>query len=281
MNYPNKLFLVLISFLSSFFYSKSDKEDTLRGNFTYLLRAKLNTLSPNQFTEELFSLQVVSNRAFFTSEQSVKRDSVIQSVSKVAGNGGFIMDARGKTMPKTRFSYTIIQSNENVQYYQWIALSLLSYKQSTINSWKLIDEYKIINTINCKKAEVSFKGRNWIAWYSPEIPLPYGPYKFAGLPGLIIKITDEKGDYDFELVKSSSNSKMKGKLITLNKARYTGAIETTQPKFERALEDANDNVSAILASYGTTIIQGKEIVQQRLKEREFDKKGKNPIELDN
>ena len=33
--------------------------------------------------------------------------------------------------------------------------------------------------------------------------------KFSGLHGFNHKITDEKGDYDFELVKSMSNSQLK------------------------------------------------------------------------
>ena len=72
---------------------------------------------------------------------------------------------------------------------------------------------------------------------------------------------------------------MKGKLITINKDRYTDAVETTQKKFEQALEDSNNNISAFLSSSGTTIIKGQEIIQQRQKERELNKKGKNPIEL--
>jgi GLPGLI family protein len=58
--------------------------------------------------------------------------------------------------------------------------------------------------------------------------------KFSGLPGLIIKITDEKEDFDFELVKSLPVSQLKGKFIDIKKNRYTGAIETTQAKLKQA-----------------------------------------------
>lgn len=131
------------------------------------------------------------------------------------------------------------------------------------------------------KAEVTFKGRSWIAWYSPEIPLPYGPYKFSGLPGLIVKITDDKEEYDFELVKSVSNSELKDRLININENRYNEAFKTTRPKFEKALKDANSNLIGMLQSSETTIIQGKEVIRQRQKEREENKKYENPIELKN
>ncbi|MFC3160143.1 GLPGLI family protein [Chryseobacterium arachidis] len=144
-----------------------------------------------------------------------------------------------------------------------------------------MDETKVINTVNCKKAEVTFKGRNWIAWYSPEIPLSYGPYKFSGLPGLIIKITDDKGEFDFELVKSIPTAKLKGKLITVKKSRYTEAIETTQAKLKETLKNAEANATAVLASQGTTIIKGQEMARQRTKEKEENRKYENPLELSN
>lgn len=40
----------------------------------------------------------------------------------------------------------------------------------------------------CTKAIARFRGRNYIAWFTPQIPLPYGPWKLIGLPGLILKV---------------------------------------------------------------------------------------------
>ncbi len=270
-------------FLSIFFYSQSQwiNKDTLRGEFTYLLKAKLDQRNDYKH-EELFSLQVGDNRAFFVSSQSIKRDSVIKNSAKITTEGNTkTISLQGVAVPKTKFSYTIIQSNENIQFFQLVAMSLLSYKEPIISNWKLSDELQTINSFNCKKAEVTFKGRNWIAWYSTEIPFPYGPYKFTGLPGLIIKITDDRGDYDFELVKSVPNVKLKGRLINnISDYRYTNPIETTRPKFEQALENARANPSGALANSGTTIIGGQEVIQQRRKQREENKKYENPIELE-
>jgi GLPGLI family protein len=58
-------------------------------------------------------------------------------------------------------------------------------------NWSLIDEHKKINTLNCSKATGSFRGRNYTAWYTLDIPVVFGPYKFCGLPGLILEINDE------------------------------------------------------------------------------------------
>ncbi|AZA78264.1 GLPGLI family protein [Chryseobacterium sp. G0186] len=280
MHYDKKLLQILTLFFSVLFFSQLHKKDTLRGEFIYSLKAKLNTLTPDYKHEEFFSLQIGDKHAFFASIQSLKRDSVFQALPiKTLENGAKLLSSKGVSVPKTKFSFTIIQSNENIQYFNLVGMSILTYKEPLIKNWKLSNDTKMINTINCKKAEITFKGRNWIAWYSPEIPLPYGPYKFSGLPGLIIKITDDKKEYDFELVKSVSNSALKGRLININENRYNNAFETTRPKFEKALKDANSNLIGVLQSSETTIIQGKEMIRQRQKEREENKKYENPIEL--
>lgn len=283
MHYHKKLLQLLILLYSVLYYTQSYKQDTLRGEFTYRLRAKFDTRTDNRH-EELFTLQVGDKRAFFASVVSLKGDSVMANSGTTTNNpdGSITLGWKeGITIPKTNFNFTIIQSNESIQYFDSVAMSLLTYKEPAIKNWKLLNETKVINTINCKKAEVAFKGRNWIAWYSPEIPFPNGPMKFSGLPGLIIKITDDKGDFDFELVKSVPNFKLKGKLVNIKKSRYTGAIETTQSKLKQAIKNADANAAAVLASYGTTIIKGQEMLRQREKQREENKKYINPLELSN
>jgi GLPGLI family protein len=282
MHYYKKLIQIFILFYSVLFYTQLYKQDTLRGEFIYQLKAKFDTRTDHRH-EEQFSLQIGNNRAFFASIISLKGDSVMATSATTTKNadGSITLGwKKGVVIPKTNLSFTIIQSNENIQYFRLAGMSLLTYKEPTIKNWKLVDESKVISTIMCKKAEVTFKGRNWIAWYAPEIPLPYGPYKFSGLPGLIVKITDDKGDFDFELVKSVHTSKLKGKLITIRKNRYTDAIETTQQKLKQAVRNADANAAAVLASYGTTIIKGQEIIRQRQKEKEENKKYENSLELE-
>lgn len=283
MNYNKKLFQLSLLFLSVLFYAQSDKKEILYGNFTYLLKAKLNTQTPDYIHEELFSLYIGENRAFFASTQSLKKDTVMANsiVSTKNADGSIVMSFKnGTSLPKTKFQYTIIQSNENIQYFQPVGMSVLTYKEPVIGSWKLIDETKVINTMNCKKATVTYKGRNWTAWYSTEIPLPYGPYKFSGLPGLIIKMIDQKNEYDFELIKSVPTSQLGGKSINIKKSRYTEAIETTQPKFQQALKASYENIAGVLANSGTTILGGQEKINQRQKELDLIRKYLNPIELE-
>lgn len=65
--------------------------------------------------------------------------------------------------------------------------------------WNFSDEATdSIMGYDCRKATVEFAGRNYTACFTPEIPLPFGPYKFGGLPGLILKIEDAEQQFVWE-----------------------------------------------------------------------------------
>lgn len=67
--------------------------------------------------------------------------------------------------------------------------------------WNFSDEETdSIMGYDCRKATVEFAGRNYTAWFTPEIPLPFGPYKFGGLPGLILKLEDDERQFVWEAV---------------------------------------------------------------------------------
>lgn len=63
--------------------------------------------------------------------------------------------------------------------------------------WALAeDSAKIILGYECQKATCRFRGREWTAWYAIDIPISDGPWKFMGLPGLIMEVYDkEKQQY--------------------------------------------------------------------------------------
>lgn len=158
---------------------------------------------------------------------------------------------------------------------------MLSYIDPKINNWKLINETKTINSLICKKAELNFKGRDWTAWYSIEIPFPYGPNKFGGLPGLIVKITVKNRDYDFELVKSAPSSAMKGKIIIIDKWHYENSKLVTKRELLEAKEKDEANTISSLESMGILVTpEQREILRQRQKKNELEKKGYNPLELE-
>lgn len=64
--------------------------------------------------------------------------------------------------------------------------------------WHITDESKEIGGYIAIKAEVTFRGRDFEAWFTPEIPISAGPWKLYGLPGLILDAEDVEGKWKWQ-----------------------------------------------------------------------------------
>ncbi len=82
--------------------------------------------------------------------------------------------------------------------------------------WKLSSETKQIGKFTCSKATSDFRGRSYIAWFAPEIPMPYGPWKLQGLPGLILEAYDTNKEIYFYFKSIEYPSKKNLKIIIPN-----------------------------------------------------------------
>jgi len=58
--------------------------------------------------------------------------------------------------------------------------------------WAIEAEKKIMQKYSCQKATAYFRGRNYTAWFTTELPIVAAPWKFYGLPGLLMSIEDDK-----------------------------------------------------------------------------------------
>ncbi len=61
--------------------------------------------------------------------------------------------------------------------------------------WKVCDEWKEMLGYRVRRAECSFRGRDYVAWFAPELPVSEGPWKFCGLPGLVMHVYDTECQY--------------------------------------------------------------------------------------
>lgn len=103
-------------------------------------------------------------------------------------------------MPAKDGTYYIVKSSEanTITYYDNAGLDKYFY-QETVEpcEWVIGDSVKEILGYECFEATTDFHGRHWTAWFTPEIPLVNGPWKFDGLPGLILEAESEGGEYRF------------------------------------------------------------------------------------
>lgn len=66
-------------------------------------------------------------------------------------------------------------------------------------AWTVLQEAKDIDGLACQKATATIYGRDYEAWFTTAVPIPYGPWKLQGLPGLIVEARSTDGEINFEL----------------------------------------------------------------------------------
>jgi len=82
-----------------------------------------------------------------------------------------------------------------------IAPGMYIYEQPKSGlAWSLSEDTMTVCGYLCNKAVSSYGGREWTAWYAPEIAISDGPWKLYGLPGLILKAIDSTGEHSFYAV---------------------------------------------------------------------------------
>jgi len=100
---------------------------------------------------------------------------------------------------KQKFYFSVSTNKEGFQYYNDVKKDTLysrdlgfTYVKEKLPklSWILTNEIKLIGDFECRKANTFFRGRDYTVWFTTDIPLPFGPWKLQGLPGLILEAYD-------------------------------------------------------------------------------------------
>ncbi|MCS6795936.1 MAG: GLPGLI family protein [Raineya sp.] len=122
-------------------------------------------------------------------------------------------------------------------------------------AWQITQEKKKIEGYECFKAiSKPFRGRTYIAWFCPEIPISDGPWKLWGLPGLILEAQDEKGEVKFVAQKvelQTENFKVENKLLT------TGYPVLTWEEFKNKYQEEHNKRKNYYKSKGITLGDSK------------------------
>lgn len=109
-------------------------------------------------------------------------------------------------------------------------------------NWVVGTETKYITGLTCIKATTSFRGRDWTVWFAPELPLPFGPWKLHGLPGLILEAHDSLNVYTMKATKIEFktndilNKDFKGLMNTKNR------VPISYRQFLAETDEAMDNI---------------------------------------
>ena len=131
-----------------------------------------------------------------TPEGKAKLDEIIRANCLVQSPEGYEYWDLTKGPVKNIYTYVFNNNSDNTLtiYDQWGDELRFYTEPSDEMQWTLLpDSTNVILGYDCNLAESYYHGRHWKAWFAPEIPLCFGPWKLQGLPGLILKAEADGG----------------------------------------------------------------------------------------
>lgn len=218
--------------------------------------------------EDLLLLQVGRNMTKFYSYKTWQTDSLVrvtppeQVMANLGSFHGGVRDELFRDRKASRLTHT-----------DQIGMDHLLYTEPLpAIDWELTDEERTILGYACRRAIGTFRGRSYEAWYAPEIAVSCGPWKFGGLPGLILAVKDDAGVLDLE----ATGVEQRVEPIRMTDCNY---MKTNRKKYldlkQKVMTDpvgyltGNSNVRMTIKNEDGTPVNPGDLVR-----------GYNPIELE-
>lgn len=194
--------------------------------FIYDYSYSIDTLDriEDRWEEDQMLLQIAPNGVSkFSSFKNITVDSLLMSLSSEQ-----IVDAAMDGKLSNGDFMTIFKNypQGKLTHAEKVCEDWFKYEEELPElDWELSDSTITVLGYECRKATCSFRGREWTAWYSEDIPVMNGPWKLGGLPGLIMKAYDRNKEYAFECVGINSHA---DRPITIYKVPFNN---TSRAKF--------------------------------------------------
>lgn len=215
---------------------------------------------------EMMYLDITPTGSHYYSRQKFISDSIMTAQIKEQMRttpGSFSVKSTGKQglvkeeVIKTYPSFEMI-----------LKTSIGNYRYKVLDTskmqWNILPEKEKVGEYMAQKATTSFGGREWTAWFSSDLPFQDGPYKFHGLPGLIVKLEDAskthritlEGNTTFATDKATDESlNIPGQSIVIGGLNGK-ELNVTAAQFKKSYKEyANDpakEMRQMLASAGPT-----------------------------
>ncbi len=219
-------------------------------------------------TQLLIGEKNIGFRDYFEAKFDSIYDGIAKGESDLYAATPKLMDM----LKKVRYEESIItdlsQKKNSIQFKAGSTTRYQYDEKTPEMNWKLAEGDTVIAGYRCNRADLSYAGRNYIAWYTPELDLPYGPYKFNGLPGLILMIKDSNEEHIFfvrQIRKTEKYTPIYNRKLRIHK--------TSRDNARKIIRNYHADPAAALTADGSVILP--ESSKSGIKSRPY-----NPIELE-
>lgn len=276
-----KKLLFTFLFISALFSAQNQR-------FIYDYKFAKDSTNKESLVSELMYLDVSSKKSNFYSYTSFKSDSLMRvDLEKQLKSTGAINIKLDSRKGEVRYSVTKDFETSKMYLHNRIGRDAFKVLEDRLIEWKIFSEKQKIGEFEAQKATTEFAGRKWTAWFTEEIPLNEGPYKFKNLPGLIVKLEDDTQSHLFMLlaIKNLGNSEPESSAFEIK-----NEIEINRKEYKRIFignrNDPTKGMKLISMENGVILNMNSDADTQKfMKEREEKlkeaiKKNNNLIEID-
>ncbi|WP_415327560.1 GLPGLI family protein [Chryseobacterium sp. MMS23-Vi53] len=193
---------------------------------------------------DMMLLDIDKNGSKYYSREKFVSDSTMKADITKQMKGGFGGSINIKRNMKPGMIYTSVTKtypDYKVSLSEKIGQTNYKIEEDQKPEWKILPDKQKIGDYNAQKATTTFGGREWIAWFSTDIPFQDGPYKFYGLPGLIVKLEDKTGSHIMTLVGNKKTEASTDEELKLQGVMTFGIndkdIEVSKKQFRKAWKD--------------------------------------------
>lgn len=264
--------------------------------FIYEYRYASDSTAKDQPETEMMLLDVVPKGSKFYSKDTFETDSLIAAtMEKQFKAGSKELNLSGiQYKGKIRYSVEKTYPDYSVIFFNNLVADEYMVKDGRKQQWNILSDKTEIGGFSVQKAVCDFIGRKWTAWFTTDLPIQDGPYKFHGLPGLIVKLEDATHTHSFELKgnkklppgyewQSTKDKHRFNPIITLNEEKYRKAYKEYRAdpmKSERQMLAQGVVIMEMDASGKATKTSDSEKRDKEIKRRNDIQKENNILEID-
>ncbi|SHL31446.1 GLPGLI family protein [Chryseobacterium contaminans] len=290
MVYRRKLHVIIFLFLFIKLFSQNQR-------FIYEYEYISDSTNIQDKRNELMYLDITPGFSRFYSGATFKNDSISKAIfDKQMKATGKIENMQQSAASKSNtIKYTVIKDYSDNKLFFITRMGRTKYNVSDNRTiqWTVHPEKNKVKEYNVQKATADFGGRKWTAWFSADIPVQDGPYKFRGLPGMILKIQDATGSHSFTLagIRKLSDQEIENMTPTGNFVFDFGdKVDIDFPKYKQLFsESRNDPAKSLRVTLhdldkinvnGAMVDKNAYIREREMEMKKAVKEDNNNIEID-
>lgn len=261
--------------------------------FIYEYSFKIDSLNNENITKEIMNLDILKEGSNFYSNEKFVYDSLINAEFKKneAIKSTNVDLSKIKNNSKVSFSVSKNYAKSETILHTSINGDKYAIPENEKINWIILPENSEIEGYKVQKAKTNIFGRNWIAWFTNDIQIQDGPYKFKGLPGLILKISDENDNHIFNFVgskklnfipsKNDNSNEEKDLIITGKKFNelWKEYIKDPAKKIKQIYASTDVSNITVTDANGKVLTQSEVIRNKEQRVKDNLKKTNNFLEL--